>query len=97
MVKARAETNTPCIGTSDLKAAWWTLGHSQMPPRRKQRKPFAPQKTAFRAPQVCWDVVLCNQHVAATLGSWRWLWTLAQASRERARSLREVPDAWRCV
>ena len=51
-------------------------------PRRRSTKPaeaaFAPQKTAFRAAHVCWDVVLCNQHTAAALGSWRWLWTLAQ-------------------
>ena len=51
-------------------------------PTRKQPKmkppPFAPQKTDFKASHVCWDVVLSNQCVAETLGSWKWLRTLAQ-------------------
>jgi hypothetical protein len=48
--------------------------------KRKQPKPppFAPQKTAFSACHVSWDVILSNQGTAETLGSWRWLWTLAQ-------------------
>jgi hypothetical protein len=49
--------------------------------KRKQVAPvekFAPQKTAFKASHVCWDVVLSNQHAAAVLGSWRWLGVLAQ-------------------
>lgn len=57
-------------------------------PKRKQpnsRKlkqpkppPFAPQKTAFSASHVSWYVILSNQGTAETLGSWKWLWTLAQ-------------------
>ena len=57
-------------------------GKLKQPTSRKLKQPkpppFAPQKTAFSAPHVCWDVVLSNQGVAETLGSWKWLWTLAQ-------------------
>ena len=52
----------------------------KQPTSRKQPKPppFAPQKTAFSPSHVSWDVVLANQVTAETLGSWKWLWTLAQ-------------------
>jgi hypothetical protein len=53
---------------------------SQQPRTAKQLPPppFAPQKTAFSASHICWTVVLSNQGAAETLGSWKWLWTLAQ-------------------
>ncbi len=58
------------------------LKQPRKPQPRKQKPkpppPFVPQKTDFKASHVCWDVVFANQGVAETLGSWKWLWTLAQ-------------------
>jgi hypothetical protein len=39
---------------------------------------FTPQKTAFVASHVCWDVILANPAAMACLGSWRWIGTLSR-------------------
>ena len=51
---------------------------------------FCPKPTEFSPPHLCWDVVLSNQHTAATLSSWRWLWLLPQVCKAFALQ----PDSW---
>lgn len=48
--------------------------------KKRKEKPvvFKPAQTGFRAPDVCFEVVLNNMAAAAWLRSWRWLFLLPQ-------------------
>jgi hypothetical protein len=60
--------------------------------------PFHPAKTTFSPPHLCWEVILTNPKTAATLSSWRWMWTLPQVCKVyRASMQMDRWINWTCV